>query len=78
MLYAHEAKRKTLENIEECTTKELSKIEKQINEAVANGKFSISNSGSLQPESMRRLEEGGYKVTIKSQYNESYYVISWE
>lgn len=50
----------------------------QINNAIAEGKDSISNDGYLQHETRLRLEELGYKVQPGSQYNESYYSISWK
>ena len=77
MLSASEAKKKTLNNIKECTTKELSMLEKQINQAISNGKFAISNDGCLQSETKERLTELGYKVITGSQRNEYYYSISW-
>ena len=58
-------------------TKKLAELEKQIDGAVANGEYYISNSGCLPSEVIQRLEELGYKVTTGSQYNESYYCISW-
>lgn len=78
MLSASEANQKTRNNIKKCLTKELSELEKQIDEAISNGKFSISNDGYLQSETKDRLEELGYKVSTGSQYNESYYSISWK
>ena len=78
LLTANEAYKKTKDNIKECVTEELSKLEKLINEAVANGKFSISNDGYLQAETTDRLGELGYKVSTGNQYNEPYYVISWK
>lgn len=78
MLFAHEANRKTLENITMCITKELSDIEKQINAAIKDGKFQISNSGYLQKRTKIELEAMGYKVETYNQYNESSYTISWK
>lgn len=77
MLPASEAKKKTHNNINDCVTKELDKLNKQIDEAIAKGKFSITNDGTLQPATRERLESFGYKVKVGSQYNESYYSISW-
>ncbi len=50
---------------------------KQIDKTIANGKFSISNDGYLQSQTRKKLEELGYKVETGSQYNESYYSVSW-
>lgn len=77
MLSAKDAHAKTLNSITECVTEELLKLEKQINDAINRGKFSISNNGFLQVETKKRLEELGYKVTVGYQYNETYYSISW-
>ena len=78
LLSADEARSKTLENIYNCVTTELHKLSEQINNAVAEGKYSISNDGYLQHGTRLRLEELGYKVQTGSQYNESYYSISWK
>jgi len=77
MISASEARKKTENNINNCVTKELSEIMEKINKAIANGKFSISNDGYLETETERRLEELGYKIKTDSQYNESYYSVSW-
>ena len=77
MLSAKDAYTKTLNNIAEYVSDELIKLEKQINGAISEGKFYISNNGFLNVESKRRLENLGYNVTVGSQYNEPYYIISW-
>ena len=46
-------------------------------DAIADGKFSISEDGCLKPETRKKLEELGYKIETGNQYNESYYSISW-
>lgn len=77
MLSASEAKKKTQDSINDRVTKELDKLNKQIDKAIARGSFSISNDGILQSETSKRLESLGYRVQTGSQYNESYYNISW-
>ncbi len=77
MISAIEARKKTENNINNCVTKELSEIMEKINKAITNGKFSISNDGYLETETEQRLEELGYKIKTGSQYNESYYSVSW-
>ena len=77
MLSAKEANEKTLNNISECVTEELFKLENQINDAIKTGKFFISCDGFLQVETKRKLKDLGYKVEVGSQYNEPYYIISW-
>ncbi len=73
-----ERKQKTENNINNCAAKELSEIMGKIDKAIANGEFLFSTNGYLQPETKQRLEELGYKVETGSQYNESYYSVSWE
>ena len=77
MLTALEANKKTLSNITKSVAEELLKIEIQIHDAINKGKFHISNNGFLNIETKRKLEELGYKVTVGSQYNETYYIINW-
>lgn len=74
---ASDAKKLTEEYINQCLTKDLKEISEKIKEAIANGKFAISGNGCLQKETKQRLEELGYKVTYGTQYNESYWNISW-
>lgn len=77
LLSASEAKKKTQNNIDSCTTQELEKLDKQISDAISHGSFSICNDGYLQSETRKKLEQFGYKVETGSQYNEAYYNISW-
>ena len=74
---ASEANKMTNHVIDSCTTQQLAELSKLIRDAIADGKFSISEDGCLKPEIRKKLEELGYKVETGSQYNESYYSISW-
>lgn len=74
---ASEANKMTNNAIDNCTTQQLAELSKLIRDAIADGKFSISEDGSLKPETRKKLEELGYKVETGTQYNESYYSISW-
>ena len=78
LLSASEAHKKTVDNIKNCSTKQFAEISKRISDAIADGKFSINGNGCLQYEIIQRLEEFGYKVKTGSQYNESYWSISWK
>ena len=78
LLSASEAHKKTVNNIKNCSTKELTEISKRIRDAIADGKFSISGDGCLQYETTQRLEELNYKVQTGIQYNEQYWNISWK
>ena len=78
LLSASEANKNTVNNIKNCSTKQLAEISKRISDAIADGRFSINGNGCLQYETTQRLEELGYKVKTGSQYNESYWSISWK
>ena len=75
---AHEANNMTKHVIDSYTTQQLTELSKLIRDAIADGKFSISEDGCLKHEIRKKLEELGYKVETGSQYNESYYSISWK
>ena len=75
---ASEANKMTNHVIDSCTTQQLAELSKLIRDAIADGKFSISEDGCLKPETRKKLEELGYKVETGNQYNESYYSISWK
>ena len=75
---ASEANKMTNNAIDSCTTQQLAELSKLIRTAIADGKFSISEDGSLKPETRKKLEELGYKVETGTQYNEPYYSISWK
>lgn len=74
---ASEADNMTNNAIDSCTTQQLTELCKSIREAIADGKFSISEDGYLKLETRKKLEELGYKVETGTHYNESYYSISW-
>lgn len=74
---ALEANKMTNNAIDSCTTQQLAELSKLIRDAIADGKFSICEDGCLKPETRKKLEELGYKVETGTQYNESYYSISW-
>ena len=75
--FAHEANNMTKHVIDGRTTQQLVELSKLIRDAIADGKFSISEDGSLKPETRKKLEELGYKVETGTQYNEPSYSISW-
>ena len=78
LLSASEANKMTNHVIDSCTTQQLADLSKLIRDAIADGKFSISEDGCLKHETRKKLEELGYKVETGNQYNESYYSISWK
>lgn len=77
LLSASEAYQKTVDNIKNCYTKELAEINKRIEDAITDGKFSINGDGYLQRETIQRLRELGYEIKTDSQYNEPLWKISW-
>ncbi len=79
MISAREAREETYKKIESNMENELILVEKKIKEAMNNGDktYSICYDGTLQQETIARLRVLGYKVEYGSQYNESYYMISW-
>lgn len=77
MMYAHEARNKTIEVREKCTSKDLAIIEEAINETIEAGRFMVEIRGALKPTVKEKLEQMGYKVTYDTQYNETYCTISW-
>ena len=75
--FAHEANNMTKHVIDSYTTQQLTELSKLIRDAISDGKFSISKDGCLKPKTRKKLEELGYKVETGTQYDESYYSISW-
>lgn len=79
MISAREAREETYKKIENNMENELILVEKKIKEAMNNGNkaYSTCYNGALSQETIARLQVLGYKVEYGSQYNESYYMISW-
>ncbi len=75
---ASEANTRTNEAVNNYLSRQLEGISQDIEAAIAVGKFSINGNGSLDILVKRKLEELGYKVKTGHQYNEPYYIISWE
>lgn len=74
---AKKARDMTNEVIDTANTEQLNEIAKAIKKAISDGEFYITRTGFLKPEARKVLEKKGYKFTTGSQYNESYYTISW-
>jgi hypothetical protein len=77
MIFANDARKLAQERLKLITSVELDLIEEQINEAISQGKFSISNDASMTPHCKVTLEGLGYKVDVGIQYNQPYYTITW-
>lgn len=78
MISATEASSLTYQNIQTNIAGEMAKIEVKIKDAIKGGKFSITEDGTLSSDIINELRRLGYKAENNSQYNESYYVISWQ
>lgn len=79
ILSAKEARALTEKYMEETMASQLGEIGAKISYAAKNGDSSITLDGVLS-EAVRKKLEGEplkYKVETGSQYNESYYIISW-
>ena len=78
MISAYKAKRMAKQITENCVSEELSRVEMLISEAVKEGQFSVCGEGRMQEATKQELERLGYKVEMGSQYNDSYFSVSWE
>ena len=68
----------TEKHIEETIASQLGEIGAKIAYAVKNGDKSVTLDGTLNKNVSEKLEKIlGYKVETGTQYNESYYTISW-
>lgn len=74
MISAKEAKQWT----DRYASKELDRIYRMISDAALEGKYSVYGEGNLQESTKRELEKLGYKVETGSQFNDLYFMISWE
>lgn len=75
--HAADARRSIEKGEYEKAAKQAIEVEKLINEAIAQGKKSVSGDDKLEPSIKAKLEEIGYTCTSGQQYNETYYSISW-
>lgn len=77
MMPANEANRKTLDILNKKFYDTSKDLEEKIEKAISEGLFFISGDGVLPDQIIQSLRELGYTVKISSQFNESYYNISW-
>ncbi len=75
---AEEAFAETNRNIEQCISNKLEELRVQIEQAISDGKYSITGEGILDSNVVYWLGKNNYKVTLDSQYNQSYWIISWD
>ena len=78
ILSAKEARMLAEKHIEETIASQLGEIGAKIAYAAKNGDKSVTLDGTLNKNVREKLEKIlGYKVGTGTQYNESYYTISW-
>lgn len=77
LLSAAEAKAMTEQSIDNLTSQKMVEINSEIRTAIDKGEFSISGDGTLTTTIIEKLRNMGYKVKNDSQYNESFWSISW-
>lgn len=79
MISAKEAREETNKKIDYVMADELIKVEEKIKNSIndGSGSYSTCYDGSLHQKTIDFLKSFGYKVEYGSQYNESYYMISW-
>ena len=79
MISAKEAREETNKKIDYVMADELIKVEEKIKNSIndGSGSYSTCYDGSLHQKTITHLKSLGYKVEYGSQYNESYYMISW-
>jgi len=75
---AAEAYTATNKNIEDGISRKLKELYTQIKQAIFNGKYSITGEGTLDQNVIYWLRKNNYKVTLDSQYNQSYWIVSWD
>ena len=76
-LSAAEAKVMTEQSIDNLTSQKMAEINSEIRAAIDKGEFSISGDDALSFAIIEKLRKMGYKVKSDSQYNESFWNISW-
>lgn len=77
VISAEKAREMTKEVLDNCNTRELQKILKEIYDAINKGKYEVPIEGTISKTAKDRLTELGYFVDCGSQYNQAYARISW-
>ena len=78
VISADKAREMTKEVLDNCTTRELQKLLKEIYNAINEGKYEVTMEGIISEIAINRLKELGYSVDCTSQYNQAYARISWK
>ena len=77
MITAKEAHEKSAKVYDKKIEARLDEVFDWINSAIARGEFQICIDGNLPLEVKKRIENLGYTVNTGSQYNESWFTVSW-
>lgn len=77
MITASEAKAKTEAARNDDISREMERIEREIEQAICKGDNNIALDGAIKRETAEHLRSLGYEVHVGSQYNESYFTIKW-
>lgn len=77
MITAAEARTNTKKCIDEKIDREIKHIEEIVNNAMMQGKYSITENGTLLNQTVKTLKDLGYEVSRGCFRNEQSYSISW-
>lgn len=77
MISAAEARAKTEAVRNDGVSREMERIEREIEQAICKGDNNIALDGTVKRETVEHLRSLGYEVHVGSQYNESYFTIKW-
>jgi len=77
MRNAEEARKVVEQGQYEKASRQWNDIEKEIEKCIDEGKRYTSFNGTIEKPNKIKLESLGYKVDSGSQYNESYFSVSW-
>ena len=77
MMSASEVAIKSNEVIKRHETEELKKIDELIEREVMSGRRDVSYDGTISKNARAELERLGYKVEVRSQYNDEWVSIEW-
>lgn len=75
---AAEARRLAEDLNDDKTNSALSAIYSEVKSAATKGDYSFNYYGNIPKKAIDKLKLEGYTVTYDSQYNESWYCISWK
>ena len=75
---AEEAFAETNRNIEQGISQQLEELRTQIKQAIFDQEFAINGEGTFDTGVVYWLRKNNYRVTTGSQYNQSYWIISWD